>query len=164
VVVLDEEIGTPMTVQSISWKRAASGTTSATLDDFRIYMGYCSSDVLGTVFDDNYLPGTRTLVFQDDPFVLTGTPEEWMEVVLDTPFHWDGSSNLLIDLEWSDGSGTVYVYNWNAGSGRCLSADYGSTSGIVQDIVSHLQITGDETAVEQRTFGGIKAQLGSIQD
>ena len=132
MVVLTGEIGTPMLIESVSWKNAGSGTPSATLDDFRIYMGYCDTDELGTVFDDNYVAGTWTLVFQDDPFVISGTAEEWMEVPLDTPFEWDGSDNLLIELEWSDGSGTVYVYHWSSGAGRSLSADYGSSSGLVQ--------------------------------
>ena len=151
-----------MLIESVSWKKTASGTPSATLDDFRIYMGYCTGDELGAVFDDNYVPGTKTLVFHDDPFVLSGNPDQWMEIALDTSFGWDGTDNLLIDVEWSDGSGTVYVYHWDSGSGRSLSADYGSPEGFVQNIVSHLQLTGTEMAIEQHTFGGLKAFLGTL--
>ena len=161
MVVHTDEIGMPVLIESLAWKKTTSGTPSASLDDFKIYMGYCASDELGTVFEDNYVPGTKTLVFQGNPFVLSGSPDQWMPLDLDTPFLFDNSQNLIIDVEWSDGSGTVYVYHWDSGSGRSLSSDYGSPSGYVQNIVSHMQLTGSETAVEETTFGGLKAFLGT---
>ncbi len=157
----DDEIGIPLLIESISWKKTTTGTPSASLDDFKIYMGYCATDELGTVFDDNYVPGTKTLVFQADPFSLSGDQDQWMPVDLDASFVYDNTENLIVDIEWSDGSGTVYVYHWDSGTERSLSSDYGSPSGVVQTIVAHMQLIGTEIAIEETTFGGLKAFLGS---
>jgi hypothetical protein len=158
VVVLDSEIGTAMDINTLAWKRTPIGDPSATLDEIEIYMGLCATDELGTTFEDNYIPGTKTLVFSSSPFTISADPEEWAEVTLDTPFWYNGSDNLIIEVTWPNGSGSFYVYKWSSGSDRSLESGYGGTTGTLSQDVSHLQLIGD-VGLEPSTFAEVKASL-----
>jgi hypothetical protein len=105
VVVLQEEIGTPMEITSLSWD-PSDPTHTVTFDEITIYMGLCSTDELGTDFEANYVPGTKTQVFHAvNPTWFAGT--SWLTIDLDTPFWYDGTHNLIIDVEWPDGYGQI---------------------------------------------------------
>lgn len=156
--MLDSEIGTAMEINTLAWLRTPIGEPQASFNDFEIHLGLCASDELTDTFDDNYIPGTKTLVFSGSPFTIMADPEQWAEIPLDTPYWYNGSDNLIIEVTWSDGSGTFYVYKWVTGSLRCLEAGYGMGSGMLTTDVTHIQITGD-VGLEPSTFAEAKSTL-----
>ena len=85
-------------------------------------------------------------------------------IQLDTPFCYNGVDNLLIDINYSDGSTSSYVYNWFAGPNRCLVDYYspGGSSGETGNLnqsVPYMILESPED-LRQDSFGGIKVILG----
>jgi hypothetical protein len=156
--VLDTEINSAIQIQSIGWKRSPTGVDMATFQNFKIYMGYSTNDQLSSTFLDNYIPGTRTLVFSRTTYpVVAGGPGNWFTTTLDTPFWYNGSNNLLIEVEWSDGEGSIYAFHWTAGTDRAIYGTYGSTSADgFENTIPHLQLNGT-LDLQPETFGSIKA-------
>ncbi len=158
ILYLEEEIGTAIEIQSISLMRTVQGETEVLLDTLVIYIGYSDLDQLGTVFDDNYRPGTMTEVFWEENFTVHAPdPNSWFAVDLEVPFFYDGSGNLIIEYCWPAGSGAVYNYHWDVPA-RSLTAGWGSSSGFTSDDCPHLLLTGTLN-LEHFTFGALKAEF-----
>ncbi|NOQ22377.1 MAG: hypothetical protein GQ565_06985 [Candidatus Aegiribacteria sp.] len=158
VVVLASEMGNAINIDSFSWKRHVTGASQGTFNDMKIYMGLCSSAELGSTFDDNYISGTRTLVMSASPYTSQSAgPNEWFEFVFDTPYWYNGQDNLLIGIEWSTGSGSVYAWNWNGGTNRCIYGLYGASTALSQNSnVPNLRLNGT-LSLTNSTFARIKA-------
>ncbi len=159
VVVLASEMGDAMEIESFSWKRSVGGEPFGTFEDFSVYVGLCDSDELTTNYDGNYMSGTRTLVFEGGAGFEIGTPSpnDWFDLTLDTPYWYNGSDNLLIELEWSSGSGSLYTWHWNSGSQRSVIGAYGQSTGdYTESLVPNLRLNGD-LALDQSTWAGVKA-------
>lgn len=160
VVVLASEIGDAIEIDSFSWRRFPSPEDQGTFVDFKMYLGLCDSDEIGTTFDDNYIPGTKTLVLEDNPYVTPVVPVgEWFDVELDTPYWYNGEDNLLIEVEWSAGNGSLYSWSWDGGPNRCIFAGYGaSTAPAAITTVPHIKMNGT-LELSNSTFGEIKASF-----
>jgi len=123
VVALEEEIGAPIEITGIYWHRGLAGGSGSEFGDFNIYMGYCIGDSLETSFDQNWLAGSRTQVFHRETVLLEAFPEEWFGFRLDSSFVYNGSGNLLIEVRWTGGSGSMSTYLNNPGHpSLCLKA------------------------------------------
>lgn len=159
---LDSEIGTAMTIGSISFKRAPLGSDDGyvNLGTFQIYMGLCQSDQLSVTFENNYLPGSRILVYDHDSVTITaGAADEWFEIQFDTPYFYAGHDNLVIELTWDAGSESIFTWGYNAGPARLISGGYGHTTGDAETAISHIRLNGT-LDLERATFGGIKVLTG----
>jgi hypothetical protein len=155
-VVLDEEIGSGILIGQLSWMVAPSSVPPGGFVDVEVWMGLCASDYLGSNFLDNYIPGTRSLVFQADTLTLDGSEGEWISIELTEPFQYDGSQNLLIEVLHSPGEGGIYSWSWEAGPGRSLSAwSVTSPNGSLQGEVP-MMILSEPAGLEPATFGSIK--------
>lgn len=153
--MLSEEIGTSLLIDQLSWNGTETGTASYC--DVEIHMGLCSDDFLGTSFESNYLPGTRTLVFQADSLTLEAESGEWFTVDLQIPFFFDCTENLLIEVFHNPGEGTISSWNWEAGPGRALfSWVPDATSGGLLSTVPYMMLSGS-LSLDPGTFGSIKA-------
>lgn len=160
VVALASEMSGPMTIESVAWQRGTGGSPSGTYNSFRLYMGYCSSDQLGATFDDNYVPGSRTLVYETPSQTMSADPDQWMVIPLDTPFEYDGTGNLVLELQWTGGVNMFYTYWWETGAGRSVMAGTADAqTGIVSTSMSELQFS-DAAGLSPSTFGAIKAAFG----
>ena len=159
--MLSGEIGTAMEIGSISWHREASNTfTDADCEQFTLHLGYAVADTLSTdSFDGNYIPGSKTLVFST-PLLTLDMDDEWSQIVLDEPFFYNGEGNLIIDIQWDNGTedNTYYNWNWIAGENRCISI-HGSSGILSDNLVPHMIFSGS-LALENSTFGSIKVELG----
>ena len=62
VVVLDDEIGMDINLTELGWQVHPAADPSAEFADFKVIMGYCASDQLGSTFADNYVPGSIVTV------------------------------------------------------------------------------------------------------
>ena len=156
--MLASEIGDAIEIESLSWKRHVSGDTQSTLNDYSLYMGLCSSDVLGTNFDDNYISGSRTLVMSSSPYTTPSVnPNEWFDNILDTSFWYNGADNLIIEIEWSSGTGSLYTWHWDSSSQRCVIGAYGaSNANEISSNVPNIRLNGI-LSLSNTTFGQIKA-------
>ncbi len=155
VVVLDEEIGSGITVAQLSWM-IHGGTSTTAYESVDVWMGLCSSDQLCNVFLDNYIPGTRTLVCHLDDTVFTVIENDWLTVQLDTPFEYHGTRNLLIEINHLPGAGDAFCWSWQGGGGRAIySCSPDSPYGSFLTIAPMMMLT-DELGLHQATFGSIK--------
>jgi|WetSurMetagenome_2_1015567.scaffolds.fasta_scaffold01784_7 hypothetical protein len=153
-----------MTIESIAWQRTddGEGDSVAVFPDFHLYMGLCDSDQLGTEFEENYIPGSRVLVFDASPLTAQGDPGGWFEIQLETPFWYDGSSNLIVELDWEGATGSFHTYRWNTpGVPRSLKAPTpDGPTGFLSSEMSELMLDG-AFGLTGCTFGRIKVLLGS---
>ena len=151
-------MGDAIEIESFSWKRCPSPDDHGTFNDMAIYMGLCDSDQLGTTFDNNYIPGTRVLVMSSPSYTTeTVGVNEWFTFVFDTPYWYNGQDNLLIEIEWSSGVGSLYTWNWNGGTNRSMYGLYGAATTSAQDPnVPNLRLNGT-LSLSNSTFARIKA-------
>ncbi|MBN1435236.1 hypothetical protein JW921_10785 [Candidatus Fermentibacterales bacterium] len=155
VLYLEEEIGQPITIEELGWKRTPGGAGSASFTNFAIYMGYCETDELGETYLENYVPGTRTLVLDRPTYTISGDVDEWITETLDVPFWYDGSDNLIIEYEWGTGTGSVYIYAWDTGTFRALTGGYGSSTGSLLTVAHYQQLIG-QLGLDPSTLAGMK--------
>lgn len=143
-----------MTINSISFGHTSGD--GVMFDQLTVYMGPSTSDVLDSNFDDNY-SGAKTTVFnQANPsFTPSGG---WVTVSLDTPYFFNGSDNLIIEIEWPSGGMEVYTGHWVTAGSRSMDAPYGSSSGNLLGWAPHLLISGTMN-LSPSTFGSIKASF-----
>jgi len=165
VVVLDSEMAGAFDIGTVYLKRHSSGGTFAptSYDDFQIWAGLTDADVLSANFDENFLPGTRTLLFSRDSLHIEAEPDAWIPFQLDQSYWYGGSHNLLLEILWSGGqeigSECIYTWQWNTGAMRCVSGPYGSSSGSLTSIIPYLQLEG-ELGLDSSTFAEVKASFG----
>jgi hypothetical protein len=158
VVVLDTEIGDAIEISSISWKRFPSPDDQGSFNDLKVYLGLCASDDLVAAFDDNYISGTKTLVLSESSYTTSVVGiNEWFEIPFTTPFWYNGQDNLIIEIEWSSGSGSLYSWSALPGGIRRIYGPYGTTSALVlDDNFPTIQLNGT-LSLENTTFAQIKA-------
>ncbi|MCD4777277.1 MAG: hypothetical protein K8S15_14675 [Candidatus Aegiribacteria sp.] len=160
MVVLASEIGDAIEIESFSWKRSVGGEPQGSYNDLKIYMGLCSSNQLGLNFDDNYITGTKILVLSSSLYTTPSVnPNEWFDIVFDTPFWYNGQDNLLIEIEWSSaaGSDALYSWHWDGGANRCIFGRYGSSAALFPKVeVPNLRLNGT-LSLTNSTFARIKA-------
>ena len=150
-----------MTIDALSWQWATGGT-SAGFNNFVIILGHTDRDELGNVFDENYLPGTDVRVYSTSYAELKVGTDGWVTIDLQTDFDYNGTDNLVMEIQWSAGSGSLYTYAWDTGTDRLLrGASPSSATGQLGSGICQFMI-GSTLALEQSTFGSIKAELGSM--
>ena len=148
-----------MEIARISWQRAGSyGSETGYYYGFKLFMGTAADSELTDTFADNYAPGTRTLVYSTTAQQMTADPDQWMTILLDDPFYYNGTDDLIVELQWVGGSNMFYTYLWETGSNRGLmnKNDVGSPTGFLYTTMSELMF-GAASPLQQSTFGSIKA-------
>jgi hypothetical protein len=160
VVALDEEMSGAMDIDILTCQRSSPGNPAeGTFYDFQIYMGLCETDMLSSAFEDNYILGTRILVFSRDTLTLSPSAGEWQDFDLDAPYWYNGQDNLLVEFLWSGGDtedDCLYSWHWDTGTIRSISGVYGAPSGTMSSLIVMLKFTGD-LSLTQMTHGSIKA-------
>ena len=156
-----DEIGDAIEISSIGWHRGPGGTATASFNNFNIYMGYCSEDMLGTNFIDNYIEGSRVLVKHSANITVAEGTDEWFTIDLDTPFFYNGTGNLILEVVWESGSGSVHNYFFDAAGYpmRLKSAEPDAETGFLSSLRCQFMLIGT-SALETDTFGAIKIILG----
>ena len=159
MIALDEELDGPMTIDALSWHWAAGGS-AASFGDLEIILGHTDLENLGVDFDDNYLPGSDVVVYSESYTELRVGPDGWITLDLENGFDYNGTDNLVMEIRWSSGSGSLYTYRWETGGDRCLRGDGpSSTHGTLVTQMCQFRIE-TPLALDQRTFGSIKAEFG----
>jgi hypothetical protein len=159
-LILEEEIGTSMTLEQIGVRRTEWGTgDSIWLENLEIHLALTDLDELTDTFDSNYDPGTRELVFSSASFGTTATPSGWTEVLLDSEYYYPGAGNLLVEVTYTDAVVEFQSCVWVPGALRTIwHPDPGSSTGYVLNSAPNMMLTG-VLALEQSTFATIKASF-----
>lgn len=162
MIATDEEIGTALEIETIHWHHTATGDTTATFEDFNIYLAYCPNEVLGTVFEDNYTPGSKTLVYHRDNLEMEVYGSEWFPLELDSPFWYDGQNNLILEVTWAGGAGSIHNYLFNTPYSPCrLKAPTpDGPTGFLSSMRCQFMLEGT-LMLRPATFGSIKVMLGT---
>ncbi len=148
-----------MTIGEISWQRGGSaGSATGYYNGFKLYMGVASGSELTNTYADNYVAGTRTMVYSTSQQVMSAQPDAWATITLDTPYEYNGTDNLIVEFEWAGGSNMFYTYMWETGANRGLmnTSSIGSPTGTLSTRMSELMFDA-ASALETTTFGSIKA-------
>lgn len=157
---MEEELEGPMSVQAVSWIRSDEGGSQGDYQDVSIYMGLSSSDDLTPWFDQNYIAGTRELVFQSDALFLEGAAREWLTVTLDQPFDYPGTGNLIVEIRRGGPSKDAFllVGRWSTGRYRTLmNTDPDGQEGIPARVAPMLRLDYLATHLSRVSWAGIKS-------
>lgn len=102
---------------------SASYNGSFTMNNLTVKMGHTT---LGTMVAGSWQTGL-TQVYGPTPYFINWTQGVWFEIVLATPFYYDGSSNLMIELFCNSRTVTASKYAEfdNASNARIA---YGTTT------------------------------------
>ncbi len=165
-MVTSDELGNQaMSIQSISVRATAASDTYGSYENFVLLMGHTSLSDLTATFDNNWAT-SGTGVFADANLEITGSSvDQWVEFVLDEPFPYDGSSNLLMEIVWNGPEfpptgGSIYTWCWIASSNRTVTAASASApSGLPGAICQMLKVDYGPQALDQMTFAGIKGSF-----
>lgn len=120
-IYLASEINAAGQITAIKWFYSGSSTLPNS-QDLKIYIGNTSKTVFSS--DSNWEPiGNLTLVYTGK-FPIVGSKSEWKTVTLDTPFNYNGTSNLIVATNEyhidSDGFGDRF-YNSAVSGNRSLA-------------------------------------------
>lgn len=148
-----------MTIGEIGWQRGGSaGSASGTYNGFKLYMGVAAGSELTDTFEANYAPGTKTMVYSTPVQTMSAAADGWMMITLDTPYEYDGTENLIVELQWAGGANMFYTYMWDTGASRGLmnKTDISNPTGTLSNLMSELMFE-PAYALEANTFAAIKA-------
>ncbi len=163
-MALEEDLGGAMTITAVSWQRSGEGEDSGTYGDVSVHMGISGSDDLTPYFDANYIPGTRTLVFETDSLYLEAPPGEWVQITLDQPFQYPGSGNLVIEIQRSGtwDATVLMTWRWYSKEYRTVSAPEPDAVVGYRDQVSSMLLIEYLEGLASSSWGGVKRSTGVI--
>lgn len=94
-------------ILNLGFDLASNGLNNKTYT-ISVYMKHVDDDQFGSAAFTSV--SSSDLVYQGS---MTATSSGWVTLDLQTPFHYDGTSNLLIAVNKTAGSYAGYSYNWN---------------------------------------------------
>ena len=156
-IVLGSEIAQPMTITRIGLKSSSSDET--TNYNLQIHAGITDYQAVVPVFDENYISGSRQLVFQADTIVLSAQAGDWFFIEFDEPFVYDGQHNLILEFESENTGNAFYPFAWVSYESRTLVAYGGSTSGDESNECNHMILSDDVQDLHACTWGSVKHDM-----
>ena len=157
---MSSEIGTAMQINSLKWHKNPYTSTDAQCEGFSIYLGLCANEQLSSSsFEGNYISGTKTLVYSTSLLMVDQT-SDWKEIILDESYFYNGTDNLIIEVQWENASWSNSYYNheWMAGENRCIFRQ-DAPDILAYNMLPHMILAGS-LSMENSTFGEIKVELG----
>ena len=136
-----DDFSEPITINSISFDAVPGTGQQVTFYELSLDLGYCCSEELSTVYESNYVSGTKARVFETtDPIVVQASSPE---IVFSTPFFYDpAAGNLIIDMIWPDGDGEFYSFNFATPGVSSISGAYDLPEGDAFTDMSHMFLNG----------------------
>ncbi len=112
-----------MTITALAFERAPMGASSVVMSDFKLSLSIAGGEELGSDFGGNIPPGELLqLCYSGSTVTAADNGHGRVVFLLDTPFEYTGG-NLLVDMSFSNISGSMYVWSWDAGGNRILSGN-----------------------------------------
>jgi hypothetical protein len=147
MIYLQSEINTVGNITKIRFQVDPVTSTPYTATNQKIYMGHTtlSSFPSSTVKENaqtNYVSSNYTLVYDGSVNWTVG----WVEIVLQTPFPWNNTNNLLIKWENRNNAYTFdepyfyYTSKTNTVAYKVLDASYPTTDGVRGSLRPNIKI------------------------
>ncbi len=160
MVVLSEELEGDLELEQLTFAMYDSGGAGSTLyRDFEISMGICQEDTLGTIFMNNYAPGTKQQVFFQDSLLVEVLPDQEITITLNNTFHVPEGSNLLMEISWNgceENGDAIYLWNWQTDHQRAIAGSYSSAGATkFSESVPWMILNGSQ-ALQPVTWAQIK--------
>jgi hypothetical protein len=137
----------------------SGGAGSTLYNDFEISMGICSEDTLGTIFANNYAPGTKKQVFFDDSLLVEVNPDGEITIPLDDTYYLPAGSNLLMEISWNgcqENGDPIYLWNWQTDHQRAVAGSYASAGATKFSTSVPWMILNGGQALQSVTWAEIK--------
>lgn len=166
-MVTAEELGNQsLGITAISFNAAILSDPEGPYENLTILLGHTELESLTETFADNW-SSSGVQVFFNPSYIISGvTPGSFFTFQLDTPFVYNGSDNLLIEVAWDGpsepplGQGSIYTWYWTTTGNRVLSSnDLSSATGSAFEYCNNLRIDYSTEAFENTSFAGIKASF-----
>jgi hypothetical protein len=136
MIYLQSEINTVGNITKIRFQVDPATPITYTATNQKIYMGHTTLSILPSIVKENaqtnYVSSNYTLVYDGTVNWTVG----WVEIVLQTPFPWNNTNNLLIKWEnrhngWtSDKPWFYYTTKTNTVAYKVLDASYPTANGV----------------------------------
>lgn len=151
------EFSEPMAINSITFDAVTGTGGETTFYELFVDMGYCAGSELVTVYDTNYMSGSKIRVFETTSNITISAASP--TIYFDTSFPYNpAEGNLIVDIIWPDGEGEFYSYNFPTAGVSSISGAYDLPEGFAFTDMSHLFLS-DALSLEQLSFAGIKASF-----
>ncbi|MCP4231835.1 MAG: hypothetical protein GY771_17030 [bacterium] len=156
-MVLASEINLTGEITEVAYDVTDGPYTDGLFWNFEMRLCHTPLDELTDNFDDNYSGNTPVLVADDDPLNIT-TGDGWWAVPDFTPFDYNGSDNLIIEIRWQDDNEvSVYMWFFDAGTNRFLLAKgYDAETGSVSSKMNRFRLAINTSGLESASLGRIK--------
>jgi len=166
-MVTAEELGSQsLLITAISFNAAVLSDPEGPYEELSILMGHTELESLTETFADNWSSPGEQVFFEQSYFISGVVPGSYFTFQLDTPFVYNGSENLLIEITWDGppepplGQGSIYTWYWTTTGNRVLSSnDLSSATGSAFEYCNNIRIDYSTEAFENITFAGIKASF-----
>ncbi|OVE76777.1 hypothetical protein BVX97_00585 [bacterium E08(2017)] len=120
-----------MDISSLSMYSTSSAQgdqTDGTFNGVKIYFCHTSRSTLSNTFTDNYDGNTPTLMLDRSSFTMNWTASAWNAIALDNTFLFNGSDNLLIEIQWTSSADSLLA-GASSLAGNCMLGTIGSSTG-----------------------------------
>jgi hypothetical protein len=139
------------------WEWYTYTGSAGTFYNFKLRCCHTKLTTLSNNFTTNYGGNTPILVYSKSSQYIAATPNVWFGFDFDTPFNYDGSSNLIIEVEWNTDSGGYAYCRANSVAGR-FAYQYNGGSVYLGSYLHYQQITiGGSTGVAPTSLGRVKS-------
>lgn len=143
----------------IEWQ---AGVTVANAPYRQFELRFCHTAVseLAADLNTNYGGNTPVLVHSANPLILNATSGEWFGFNLTTPFDYNNTDNLLVELRWNNGTVEKACDTWGWDSGKnygWISKQYDGQSGQLFTVICRFRFTFDDQAVTPTSLGRVRA-------
>ncbi len=126
-------IATSVEITQLWFKHTGTTPPTTTLANFKITLGHSNTlpNALDTNFNTNFNSGPQNVCFTSAPTLVYTVSGAWVGITLNTPFLYDGISNLAIMIEYT-GSTAAIANNIIGNSAQVVSAaSISATQGLV---------------------------------
>ena len=146
MIYLQSEINTTGNITKIRFQVDPTTSIPYTATNQKIYMGHTTSSTLPSIVKENtqtnYVSSDYTLVYSG----TVGWTVGWVEIVLQTPFPWNNTNNLLIKWENRNNAYTFdepyfyYTSKTNTVAYKVLDASYPTADGVRGSLRPNIKI------------------------
>jgi hypothetical protein len=170
MIYLQSEINTVGNITKIRFQVDPVTSTPYTATNQKIYMGHTTLSIFPSIVKENaqtnYVSSDYTLVYNGTVNWTVG----WVEIVLQTPFPWNNTNNLLIKWENRHGSWTsdepwfYYTTKANTVGYKVLDASYPTADGVRGSLRPNIKIALTDPVslpIELLYFNGVKCETGN---
>jgi len=120
-------------ITEIAWETISSNNASNNIDEFTIKIGCTSSNSL-----NSWESGLSNVFYQQNFSIVLG----WNDIVLDNAYEWDGVSNLVIEICYTNVNQNTLNFNWST---NYTQTPFNSSIHFKDDITSSCSYTGPIT-------------------